>query len=541
MSVVEEHSAENEQKEAAINPREDDVIKELDPAEKKDENMETKDVLKTSQSDRRTIGPLSLLKEDFSQFKEEVLKVFRDSSQTEDRPVSSTLDLLKEDLSQFREDVTSVFMSTRDKDSKSVDPKSSQMAEKTNNLLSSFREDLSNVFRFSLSKDRDAAKDDQRKAGRTEEPLKSLFTRETKTPQRAEDTEGGKETLSDMSEEQIDDDGFSGNLSETVDNEQINNMKERTDEPEDSEVDALLRWPQLINSLSPDIHPTAEQRCEIEERSDDFLVVSEEDETTNGKEAEEERGEVEAEKEEDKDEEEAEQEEVEEEEDVESQPETLLSLSSVISLFNLRDQNKDDTRAHEVDVWSVKNFACYLTFDPNTANSELKLTDGNRKVTRVWSDHRPSNHPDRFERCPQVLCREGLLDSVYWEVEWSGGADIGVAYNNICRDGDTASCLLGHNERSWSLECSEGSYTPCHNKKRFKSSSPQPFTRRVGVHLDWSAGALSFYCVSKDAMVHLHTFTSNFYEPLYPAFWVWTYDGSVALSQVELDWERLLQ
>lgn len=185
--------------------------------------------------------------------------------------------------------------------------------------------------------------------------------------------------------------------------------------------------------------------------------------------------------------------------------------------------------------------ACYLTFDPNTANSELYLTDRNRMATRVWSDHRPSGHPDRFERCPQLLCREGLLDSVYWEVVWRGGADIGVTYNSICRDGDAASCLLGCNNRSWSLECSEGSYTPSHDNKRFTSCSPEPFTHRVGVYLDWSAGSLSFYCVSQDAMVHLHTFTSTFTEPLYPGFWVWAYDGSVMLCQVELDWERQLQ
>lgn len=185
--------------------------------------------------------------------------------------------------------------------------------------------------------------------------------------------------------------------------------------------------------------------------------------------------------------------------------------------------------------------ACYLTFDPNTANSELCLTDDNRKATRVWSDHRPSGHPDRFQRCPQVLCREGLLDSVYWEVVWSGGADVGVTYNGIPRDGDTASSLLGHNALSWVLECSEGSYTPCHHNKRFRSYSPQPFSRRVGVYLDWPAGSLSFYCISKDAMVHLHTFTSTFTEPLYPAFWVWAYDSSVSLCHVELDWERLLQ
>lgn len=183
--------------------------------------------------------------------------------------------------------------------------------------------------------------------------------------------------------------------------------------------------------------------------------------------------------------------------------------------------------------------ATYLTFDPNTANSELHLTEGNRKATRVWSDLPSSHHPDRFQRCPQVLCREGLLDCVYWEVKWRGGADIGVAYNSISRDGGASGCLLGHNERSWSLECSEGSYTPCHNNRRFKSSCPEPFSHTVGVYLDWAAGSLSFYCVSQDTTVHLHTFSDTFTEPLYAGFWIWAYEGSVALHQVQLDWELL--
>ncbi|XP_047443943.1 E3 ubiquitin/ISG15 ligase TRIM25-like isoform X2 [Mugil cephalus] len=221
----------------------------------------------------------------------------------------------------------------------------------------------------------------------------------------------------------------------------------------------------------------------------------------------------------------------------EAAPETL---SSGIDLFSLRDASDARERLGG-DEWSIKNFACYLTLDPNTANMELCLSDGNRRATRVFEDHRYPGHPERFECCPQVLCREGLLDSVYWEVVWRGGADIGVTYNNICRDGDPGTCLLGHNDRSWSLECCEGSYTPCYNNRRFKSSSPQPFARRVGVHLDWASGSLSFFCVSEDAMVHLHTFTSTFTEPLYPGFWVWAYEGSVSLCQVELDWERLLQ
>ncbi|XP_072771243.1 uncharacterized protein [Nerophis lumbriciformis] len=212
---------------------------------------------------------------------------------------------------------------------------------------------------------------------------------------------------------------------------------------------------------------------------------------------------------------------------------------SLPSDFLVRMRWLDGAR-QPLDAASVKNFACYLTFDPNTANGELRLSECNRKATRVWSDQRPGEPSGRFLHCPQVLCREGQLDAAYWEVQWSGGADVGVAYNNISRDGDVASCLLGHNRRSWSVECSAGSYLACHDNKRVAQCTPRPFTHRVGVYLDWPAGSLSFYCISKETMVHIHTFTSTFTEPLYPAFWVWSYHGSVSLCQVELDWERLL-
>ncbi|XP_049444213.1 E3 ubiquitin/ISG15 ligase TRIM25-like [Epinephelus fuscoguttatus] len=543
ISPAEEPLQEKDQEE--ICPQGDEVTNGCDPEEQKHKNMGTKDLLLTNQMDKRSISPLSFLKEDFSQFKEEVLKVFRDkdtnpTSQAENKPATSTLCLLREDLSQFKEDVTSVFSSSK----KPTDPKTSQPAEKTINRLSflNFKEDLSNVFRIGLSKDRDnrdvTAQEDSSntfkiKPERVDEPfLQSLFR---KPSEKAENGQEVKQTFSETSKEQMDA-GFRGNLSEqnkeTVDTQKINNMK---DDMEDSEVDITLSE-EKTQSLyetqqTQEVIPTsqaAERKCESEGSSEDSPVVSAEDERIN--------------KEEEEKEEEPRQEEPEEGEEKPSETVPWEPLSSQFNLFSLRDPNKDDTRSTPGgDLWSVKNFACYLTLDPNTANSELHLTECNRTATRKWSDHWPSDHPDRFERCPQVLCREGLLDSVYWEVEWKGGADIGVTYNNISRNGDMASCLLGHNKRSWSLECSEGSYTPCHRNKRFKSCSPRPFTHRVGVYLDWSAGSLSFYCISQDTMVHLHTFTASFTEPLYPGFWVWAYDGSVSLCQVELDWERLLQ
>ncbi|XP_022614748.1 tripartite motif-containing protein 16-like [Seriola dumerili] len=525
MSLTEEPSQDRVQTESESRVHEDD----FDREDHKDEDVKVTDLLQTHQRERRMISPLTLLKEDFSQFKEDVLKVFKDRdtkmehedgppTQVENRANSSTLSLLMEDLSQFKEDMSSIFniSSSRDKDLKTSDPKTSQATEKTINPLSLLKEDLSNVFRISLSNEKDkkglAAKEDSakikvQKAERMDDPLRSLFRRDQKllkTSEKVEDSHDVKKTLSEKSEEQMDE-GFRGKFSETVDAEKINSMKE----PEDSEVD--INVSEEKSETTTILSETQQHEGTMcKSQTADSCVGSGEDEGING------------EKEEDKP--------------------SWTSLLSRISRFSLGDDQKDDTRDQtDGDVWWVKNFACYLTFDPSTANSELHLTDCNRKATRMWSDCRSLDHPDRFERCPQVLCREGLLDSVYWEVEWSGGADVGVTSNSISRDGDAESCLLGHNKWSWSLECSEGSYTPCHNNKRFRSSSPQPFTHRVGVYLNWSTGSLSFYGVSQDAMVHLHTFTSTFTEPLYPGFWVWTYGGSVTLCQVELDWERLLQ
>ncbi|XP_038575987.1 tripartite motif-containing protein 16-like [Micropterus salmoides] len=66
-------------------------------------------------------------------------------------------------------------------------------------------------------------------------------------------------------------------------------------------------------------------------------------------------------------------------------------------------------------------YSCEITLDPNTANTELLLSEGNRKVTRVSQQQSYSSHPDRFTGCFQVLSRESLTGRCYWEVEWRGG------------------------------------------------------------------------------------------------------------------------
>ncbi|XP_062390503.1 NLR family CARD domain-containing protein 3-like [Sardina pilchardus] len=182
----------------------------------------------------------------------------------------------------------------------------------------------------------------------------------------------------------------------------------------------------------------------------------------------------------------------------------------------------------------LRKYACELTLDPNTANRNLSLSEGNRKVTHGNQQQPYPDHPERFDSYySQVLCREGLTGRCYWEAEWSGGeVDIAVAYKSTPRtEGSGESSAFGFNAKSWSLDCSGNSYSARHNSKETAIPAPSSRSSRVGVYLDWPAGTLSFYSVSSNTLTHLHTFHSTFTEPLYPGFWVWS-DSSVSLCQI---------
>ncbi|XP_071003687.1 NLR family CARD domain-containing protein 3-like [Oncorhynchus clarkii lewisi] len=179
----------------------------------------------------------------------------------------------------------------------------------------------------------------------------------------------------------------------------------------------------------------------------------------------------------------------------------------------------------------LRKYVCDLTLDPNTVNRLLSLSEENRKVTCRREKQLYPDHPDRFEDCGQVLCREGLTGRCYWEVEWSGRrADIGVTYKGISRRGGVQDCCLGFNDKSWILNCSDNSYIAWHNNNPTTIDVPSSSSHRVGVYLDWPAGTLSFYRASSDTLTHLNTFTSTFTEPIYPGIHIW-YDGdSVSLT-----------
>uniref|UniRef100_A0A9J8CDA8 Uncharacterized protein n=2 Tax=Cyprinus carpio TaxID=7962 RepID=A0A9J8CDA8_CYPCA len=178
----------------------------------------------------------------------------------------------------------------------------------------------------------------------------------------------------------------------------------------------------------------------------------------------------------------------------------------------------------------LRKYACDLTLDPNTANTRLILSEGNKKMTCV-KDHQPyPDHPERFDSLEQVLCRESLTGQCFWEVELRGWGHVAVTYKGINRK-KRSDCRFGYNEKSWNLYCCDTIYSVWHNND--KTNIPHPSSSdRVGVYLDWSAGSLSFYSVSDThTLTHLHTINTTFTEPLYAGFRLYP-DSSVSLCQI---------
>ncbi|XP_077938030.1 protein NLRC3-like isoform X3 [Gasterosteus aculeatus] len=181
----------------------------------------------------------------------------------------------------------------------------------------------------------------------------------------------------------------------------------------------------------------------------------------------------------------------------------------------------------------LRKYSCELTIDTNTVNKYLKLSDNNRKVTHVKEDQSYPDHPDRFDHYCNLLCSTGLTGRCYWEVEWSGKVYVSVSYRGIGRKGDSGDCWFGLNDQSWCLRCSHGGYSVFHNEIETRiTSSSSSSSGRVAVYVDCPAGSLSFYRVSSDTLIHLHTFSTTFTGPLYPGFWFWS-GSSMSLCSLQ--------
>ncbi|XP_072232053.1 tripartite motif-containing protein 16-like [Leuresthes tenuis] len=154
-----------------------------------------------------------------------------------------------------------------------------------------------------------------------------------------------------------------------------------------------------------------------------------------------------------------------------------------------------------------------ITLDPNTANTYLLLSEGNRRATVTEEQQSYCSNRDRFTAYREVLSSESLSGRCYFEVEWIGRTvSVGLAYKDTSRVGMSDKCAFGFNDKSWALCCTPNCYTFWHNFTETSLSGPP--SHRIGVYLDHRAGILSFYSVS-ETMTLLHRVQTSFTQPLY--------------------------
>ncbi|XP_078471149.1 LOW QUALITY PROTEIN: E3 ubiquitin-protein ligase TRIM11-like [Lampetra planeri] len=167
------------------------------------------------------------------------------------------------------------------------------------------------------------------------------------------------------------------------------------------------------------------------------------------------------------------------------------------------------------------------TVDPNSAYNKLQISSDLRTVTWTAVSQGRPDHPHRFDGWSQALCSVSFSSGQhYWEVDVGGavgGCEVGVAYGTIARKGRGKECRLGENDSSWVFRKSGNSCYVRHGGVVTSVPVRDP-PRRVGCHLHWEAGLLSFY--RADSMELLHSVHHSFSQPLYPALSVWGVDGS---------------
>ncbi|XP_041838404.1 protein NLRC3-like [Melanotaenia boesemani] len=198
--------------------------------------------------------------------------------------------------------------------------------------------------------------------------------------------------------------------------------------------------------------------------------------------------------------------------------------------------NVDHNEEHFVNPQLLNKYACDLTFDLDSMNEHLLLSECGRTVSYTKEKQPYPAHPERFDCSSLVLCREGLTGRCYWEVEWTCYVNIAVTYKSLKRkEWDTQ---IERSDDTWcfSINASDG-YSFQHSFQRVFVPIPhvdvKAFLSRpktLGLFLDWPAGILSFYWLSGNKKTLIYTFHSTFTEPLFPAFFV--SGGSLTLTPV---------
>ncbi|XP_053563049.1 E3 ubiquitin-protein ligase TRIM39-like [Bombina bombina] len=158
-----------------------------------------------------------------------------------------------------------------------------------------------------------------------------------------------------------------------------------------------------------------------------------------------------------------------------------------------------------------------MILNVNTASINIVLSHDLKYASHTDRENYRPHHSERFTTTQVLTTDRFNTGEHYWKVQTSSEGDwsVGVTYNTVKRKGDLS--FIGRNWKSWCLNWHEGELVAEHdNREEYIDSYTGS---NLGVYLDYECGRLSFYELSKP-MRHLHTFTAEFTEPLYAAFYL---------------------
>ncbi|XP_067111129.1 LOW QUALITY PROTEIN: E3 ubiquitin-protein ligase TRIM39-like [Osmerus mordax] len=187
--------------------------------------------------------------------------------------------------------------------------------------------------------------------------------------------------------------------------------------------------------------------------------------------------------------------------------------------------NKEMEKLPQVKLKRIQQYAVDVTLDPDTAYSNLILSEDGKQVKLGDRKRNLPDNPERFCLCPCVLGKQGFSSGrFYYEVQVEGktDGDLGVARGSINRKGIIT--LSPITNGYWTV-CLRNGYTFWALAGPSVLFSLRQKPQKVGVFVDNEEGLVSFYDVK--ARSHIYSFTGyTFTEKLYPLFCPCLNDGS---------------
>ncbi|KAM4869489.1 butyrophilin subfamily 1 member A1-like [Urocitellus parryii] len=157
-----------------------------------------------------------------------------------------------------------------------------------------------------------------------------------------------------------------------------------------------------------------------------------------------------------------------------------------------------------------------IILDKDKAHPYLAVSPDGKCVKSVTKKHDVPDKPERFDTMPAVLGQNRFSSgSHYWEVEVAGNSKwtIGICVESVNRKGQYISAKT--QSGFWTLCLKDGTYKALSVSHHvLQATGP---LLRVGIFLQYKEGLISFYNVTECTI--LHTFKSEFTEPLRPYFY----------------------